>query len=201
MKLFTYGDLTAAERTIAGQSSPSFDCDGGERFSLEPTYRMKLLTDCDASAPDVPELAHTPMLWCGEGHVEEPQRIPGMHVDGDRLVYLFNLSLVNYNDVYVADHEPYRRLREQYWAERGAGSKLTCDQVRAMQAARGRTLTPIDEYAGGFVAPIYLVARRLALAEAQAISGPWCYYSGSIRPHHRSHLPSVDELRAAAARS
>lgn len=197
MKLFTYGDLAAAERTIAGQCNPNFENDENERFSLEPTCRMKLLTDCDASAPDVPELAHTPMLWCNEGNVdEEPKLIPGMHIGDDRLTYLFNLSLVSYDDVYVADQEPYRRLREQYWAERGAGSRLTCDQVRAMQAARGRTLTPIGEYAGGFVAPIYLVARRLALAEAQVISGPWRYYSGSIRAHHRPYLPDVDQLRA-----
>ena len=198
MKLFTYGDLAAAERTIAGQRHPSFDNDETERFSLEPTYRMKLLTDCDASAPGVPELAHTPMLWCGEGHPEGAAPVPGLHVDGDCRVYRFDLSLVNYDDVYVADQHPYRQLRQQYWAEVGAGGRLECKQVRAMQAARGHTLTPIDEYTGGFVTPIYLVARRLALAEAQVISGPWHYNSGSIRPHHRPYLPSVDQLRTAA---
>lgn len=197
MKLFTYADLAAAERTIAGQRNLSFD-DEAERFSLEPGTIMPLLTDCDAHAPGVPELAHEPMLWCSKGHPEEAELIPGLHIDGDRRVYRFDLSLINYDDVYVADQHPYRRLREQYWAATGAGSRLTCDQVRSMHAARGRTLTPISEYAGGFVAPIYLVGRRLALAEAQVVSGPWRYYSGSIRPHQRPYLPGVEELRSAA---
>jgi hypothetical protein len=153
VKLFTYSDLAAAERTIAGRRSPA-EQDESERYSLDPTSSMRLLTDCDAAAPGVPELAHTPMLWCGEGHPEDIELIPGLHIDGDRRVYRFDLSLVSYEDVYVADQYPYRQLRQQYWAAMSAGSRLACDQVRAMQAARGRTLTPIDEYTGGFAAPI-----------------------------------------------
>jgi len=196
MKLFTYGDLAAAERTIAGRRNPAGQ-EEAERFSLEPSISMPLLTDCDAHAPGVPELAHTPMLWCGQGHPGEIKLIPGLHIDGDRRVYRFDLSLVSYDDVYVADQHPYRQLREQYWAAVGAGNRLVCNQVRAMQAARGRTLTPISEYQGGYTAPIYLVARKLALAEADVHSGPWRYYSGSIRPHHRPYLPSVQQLRCA----
>ena len=49
---------------------------------------------------------------------------------------------------------------------------FTDAEMYQQNVARARTLTPINEYQGGFTKPVLLIARELGLDEVEIVSGP-----------------------------
>lgn len=183
-RLFTFGKPDDVHRVTRGKRDLKL-LDEHEQFGLAPHGR--LLLDKEAGAPGISELAYSPFLWCGSGHMAyrdtpEQFKFPGHRpfIWGD--THVFNVTLHTYSEVYVADHAPYRKLREHFRRiMKGLSADLTDDQIHDMKRVRARTLTPLSTYDGSYEAPIFLVRRNLELSEVKVVSGPWYYKNGAYR--------------------
>ena len=184
--LFTFGKPDDVHRVTRGKRDARL-LDDGEHFGLAPHGR--LLLDREAGTPDIHELAYSPFLWCGPGNISgrdrnqpEKFKFPGHRpfIWGD--THVFNVTLHTYNEVYVVDHAPYRRLRDHFRRIMGGPtSQLNDSQVYDMKRARARTFVPLSQYDGSYGAPIFLIRRNLKLAEVTVVSGPWYFTKGVYR--------------------
>lgn len=175
--LFTFCEWRDAGRIEKGKR---------DKDKLPPAQRYGLLGSGYRLAPwktindgTVPEIAYEGFLWCGIGEVTaetEPDTldIPGHFWWSDREQYVVKITPNRANDIYVADHAPFERRREELGkaAEKEKRDHFTDTEVQDFARARARTIVPISEYKGDFELPVVLVNRELGLDEVEIISGP-----------------------------
>ena len=144
------------------------------RYALEPVRGWAALGARDDTTP-IPEVAYEGFIWCGFGEVTPESAlkdlaIPG-HFSHDE-AFVCRVTPTRANDIYIGDHAAYMRKREELMANIGDRSSFTDREVNAMEAARGHTIVPITDYAGGFEQPVVLIGRELGFDEVEIVSVP-----------------------------
>jgi hypothetical protein len=173
-QLFSFGSYEDASRILVGQTDASA-VDAMNRYGMSGGGdRLVAVGDSDG---DVPEIASDGFLWCGVGTVNEKSSakdldIPGHMKWSDNDSHVIRVTPKFANGIWVADHGAYERRRSELLATRGDRKQLTDADVRDFVSARGRTITPITDYAGGFELPVVLINRDLALDEVEVVNGP-----------------------------
>jgi hypothetical protein len=91
---------------------------------------------------------------------------------------LIGVSPTRADGIYVADHAPYEKRREELFEEIKPRDRLTDAELAEADRARARTIVPVAEYAGGYEQPVVLINRELDFDEVELVSGPWpeCQY-------------------------
>lgn len=172
--LFTIAEYRDCMRIIKGQKDKML-LDPSDRYALEIGYRFVHLGVPDNDGT-IPEAAYHGSVWCGIGAVDGSTQaidleIPG-HIQWSSQDYVVRVTLNRANDVYIADMEPYERVRASLFAKREKGYYLTDEEVNLCSQASGRTVIPLASYNGGYKLPVVLVNRQLELDEVKVVSGP-----------------------------
>lgn len=187
--IFCFGDRKDARRVHQGKLGIN-ELLPSDRYAFQGGgYRLVAFSDGDGN---VPEVAYDGFLWCGVGEVTDETSIDTLDIPGhsrwsDReQQFVLRVSPNRADGVYVADHSAYelrrRELRDEAARQGDPDRDFTRDEVRDFVSARGRTIVPISEYAGGYEQPVVLVNRELDFDEVELVSGPWpeCQYVALI---------------------
>lgn len=172
--LFWFGEHHDAERINEGKRDIQ-SLHPAERYGLSGDgYRLVPLGDGDKS---VPQIAYEGFLWCGIGEVTESTpievlEIPGRYRWADRDRFVIRVTPKRADGIYIADHAAYERRRRELAEAHPARERFTSEEVIDFMSARGRTISPISEYQGGFEQPVVLINRELSLEEVEVVSGP-----------------------------
>jgi hypothetical protein len=172
--LFTVAEHRDAVRILTGRKNLE-SLHPSDRYALEINYRFVHL-GVPSNGGIIPDAAYHGSVWCGIGAVDESSRaidleIPGYHrwMDSN---YVARVVLNRANDVYIADMDPYERVRESLFARREKGYHLSDEEVNLCSQASGRTVIPLASYKGGYRLPVILVNRQLELDEIEIVNGP-----------------------------
>ncbi len=174
--IFCFGEYDDAERIKQGRVDKSRLPAADHYGIIGSGYRlMSLGTPNDGT---VPEIAYEGFLWCGIGEVTEETPIENLEIYGhyrwsDRKCFVIRVMPSMANDIYIADHAPYEKRRQEIGnAMEKSRSRYTDAEVADFTRARARTIVPICEYKGGYEQPVVLVNRELSFDEVELVSGP-----------------------------
>ncbi len=183
--IFCFGEGRDAQRVHQGKLDIS-ELPLGDRYGLLGSgYRLlNLMVHNDGT---IPEIAYDGFLWCGIGEItgETPINtltVPGHYSWLDRERFVFRITPTRADGIYVADHAPYEKCREELFNEIKPRDRLTDEELAEAYLARARTIIPITEYAGGYKQPVVLINRELGFDEVELVSGSWpeCQYVALI---------------------
>lgn len=190
--IYCFGGGSDAERVYQGKLDAA-QLDPGDRYAfIGSGYRlMSLSTSNDGS---VPEVAYDGFKWCTFGEVTaetsmDTLDVPGHYRWSDKETYVFRIKPDQVDGIYVADHTPYDKRREELFEEIKPRDHLTDAELDEATRARARTIMPIVDYAlmatdprRAFKQPIVLINRELGFDEVELVSGPWpeCQYVSII---------------------
>lgn len=187
--IYCFGENRDAERVRQGKLDAD-ELEPGNRYAFSGGgYRLASLgVPNDGS---VPKVAYDGFKWCtlGEVMAETPidtLDVPGHYRWSDKETFVFRVSPNRVDGVYVADHAPYDKRREELFEEIKPRDTLTDAELNQALQARARTIMPIVEYAlmteadpsTAYEQPIVLINRELDFDEVELVSGPWpeCQY-------------------------
>lgn len=183
--IFCFGEAKDAQRVHQGKLDMN-ELPPEDRYGFQGRgYR--LLTLGVRNDGTIPEVAYDGFQWCGIGEItgDTPMStltVPGHYSRPDRERFVFRVTPARADGIYVADHAPYERRREELFEKIKPRDRLTDEEVAEAYRARARTIVPITEYAGGYEQPVILIKRELSLDEVELVSGPWpeCQYIALI---------------------
>jgi len=177
-QIFCFADYRDAERIKQGKLDV-VELNPSDRYGLQGSgYRLMSLDA--ANDGTVPEIAYDGFLWCGIGEVTETTEIKSLHVPGhyrwsDNERFVIRIKPNRANGIYIADHAPYEKRRQEVADSLGDRKQFTNEELGDFARARARTIIPIHEYKGGYEQPVVLVNRELSLDEVEVVSGPHEY--------------------------
>jgi len=121
---------------------------------------------------DCPKEAKGSFLWCNMGEISDPidmssYRFPEELREHEG--YLFRIRPTHANHIYVVDHAPYKRRRQEICDAFPHTKRFTREQVIDFISARARTLVPIQHYAGGYEEPYVLIKREIGYDEMELV--------------------------------
>lgn len=173
-EIFTFADYSDAKRIGIGKVNKE-NIMPAERYAMTANgYRlMSLDTPNDGT---VPEIAYEGFLWCGIAptFIDAPIdsfKIPGSFSLGNGQ-FIIRVKLNRANSVYIADHAPYEKRREEIAKTIKDRDHYTNAEIADFKCARARTIIPISKYKGGYEQPIILINRELSFDEVEVVSGP-----------------------------
>ncbi len=172
--IFCFGTYDDKFWTIDYARDPS-------KFSVDTKFigRHRLLLELGVTRnDDVPEIAAGSFLWCGLGdNASIPFREIKIH-GFDRLeeseVFLIRLELKDTSRIYVVDHAPWEKRREELdrLVQDYYSRQFTKPEMEDFVLARAQTIIPIAEYRGNYEKPVVLVRRPLSIKEIRVVHGP-----------------------------
>lgn len=183
--IFCFGEGKDAQRVHQGKLDIN-ELPLGERYGLIGSGN-RLLNQMVRNDGTIPDVAYDGFQWCGIGEItgETPINtltVPGHYSWSDRERFVFRITPTRADGIYVADHAPYEKRREELFEEIKPRDRLTDAELAEADRARARTIVPVAEYAGGYEQPVVLVNRELDFDEVELVSGPWpeCQYVALI---------------------
>lgn len=177
--IFCFGEGKDAQRVHQGKLDINKLSPEDRYGFIGSGYRLlNLMVRNDGTIPDV---AYDGFKWCGIGEItsETPMdtlTVPGHNSWSDREWFVFRITPTRADGIYVADHAPYEKCREELFEAIKPRDRLTDAEVAEADRARARTIIPITEYTGGYEQPVVLINRELDFDEVELVSGPWPEY-------------------------
>lgn len=172
-EFWTYADNRDANRIREGQSNVE-ELPLARRYALSGGYRLLAYSvPADGLGIDA-DVLHSGYIWSSLG----PDGVPDNARDSwDN--HLVRIRPKRANDVYVVDEAAYDRRRAELSAkideenqDKSADDKrtrFTNAEVNEMSRSRARTLTPWNDYRGGFDRPVVIIGRELGFDEVKII--------------------------------
>jgi len=173
--LFCFAEHREAQRIKQGQADIQSLAPADRSVEIGSGTRLAAWTVRNDGT--VPDIAYEGFLWCGIGDVTAETPIESLQVPGhcrrSREQFVVRVKLDRANDIYIADHGPYEKRREELGAAmEKERSRFTDAEVSDFMCARARTIVPISEYKGGYEKPVVLINRELSFDEVELVSGP-----------------------------
>lgn len=165
---FSFCTFADAKRIRTGKKDPEV-LNPSDRYALLPGRRLVSLRI--PSKGSFPQIAHDGFIWCGisDGKLTESSEIPGHYRWGDSDQFIVRIKPNRANDIYIADHGEYERVRQDIGSTILNRDYFSDEEVARFTRARASTIIPISEYRGGFEQPLILINRELSFDEVEVV--------------------------------
>lgn len=173
-EIFAFAGYSDKLRIELGKENKD-NLEPSDRYSLTANgYRlMSLDTPNDGT---VPEVAYEGFLWCGIASTLINASINSLEIPGsfglNNEQFIIRVKPSRANGVYIADHAPYKKRREEIAEIMKDRDNYTSAEIADFICARARTIIPISKYKGGYEQPVILINRELSFDEVEIVSGP-----------------------------